>query len=172
MTLPPSTPLTPATLVAIALGSNLGDRAANISRAFDLLATLRGTTLVKRSTVVETPALRTSAAHPGGPFLNAVALIETNLAPLELLAKLHGLEASLGRDRAGSPTGSPRTIDLDVIVFGRCVMNEPGLTIPHPRLHERTFVLGPLAEVAPTMVIPTLGRSAEDLFALLRTLSA
>jgi 2-amino-4-hydroxy-6-hydroxymethyldihydropteridine diphosphokinase len=135
----------------IGLGSNLGDREATIGSA---LAALPGVVAVSR--------LRETA--PVGVvdqprFLNGVARLETALAPRELLDALLAVERSLGRER--HERWGPRTIDLDLLLYGNEVVDEPGLTVPHPRLHERRFVLEPLAELDQALVVPGRGRVDE-----------
>ena len=101
---------------------------------------------------------------PGAPaYLNGVAIVETGLSPPELLARILGLEATFGRSRA--EPNAPRTLDIDLIAYGRSVIDQPGLTVPHPRAHERLFVMGPLAEIAPEWVHPVLGSTAAELAA-------
>lgn len=105
-----------------------------------------------------------SAAWPDPddpPFLNAVAIVETTLAPEALLHELKAVEAAFGRQEGARNT--PRTVDLDMIAYGRRVIEAPGLSLPHPRAHERLFVMGPLAEIAPGWRHPVLGRTARDL---------
>ena len=137
--------------VLLGLGANLGDRQATIRRALELLG--ERVEVVAVSTVRET--------EPWGyddqpPFLNAAAAVETELAPRELLTILLDVERALGRERTG-PRYGPRTIDLDLLLHGDEVADEPGLTVPHPRLHERRFALEPLAELDPALVIPRQG---------------
>jgi 2-amino-4-hydroxy-6-hydroxymethyldihydropteridine diphosphokinase len=96
---------------------------------------------------------------PQGPYLNAAALLETALTPHELLGALHEIELRHGRDRASSPRFGPRTLDLDLLIHGGTILDTPELTLPHPRMHERAFVLEPLAEIAPDMVHPRLGET-------------
>lgn len=144
------------TLAYVGLGANLGDREAAIVRAAALVDARR------LSTIRET--------EPWGyedqpPFLNAVAELETETAPRDLLDRLLAVEASLGRDRSG-PRWGPRTIDLDLLLYGDLVLDEPGLTVPHPRLPERLFVLEPLAELAPARKIPGNGTVSEALAAI------
>jgi 2-amino-4-hydroxy-6-hydroxymethyldihydropteridine diphosphokinase len=132
----------------VGLGSNLGDREATIRAA---LSRLDG--------VVAVSALRET--DPVGfedqpRFLNGVAALETELPPRALLDRLLEVERSLGRTREG-PRYGPRTIDLDLLVYGELELVEPGLTLPHPRLHERRFALEPLAELAPDLVVPGRG---------------
>jgi len=144
------------TSVAIALGSNLGDRDARLREALALLG----------SSIWE---LRASAFHdtepvgvgPQPPFLNAAAVGQTTLTARELLSLLLDLERQLGRERPYP--GAPRTIDLDLILFGGAVIDEPGLIVPHPRFRERRFVLEPLAEIAPDWVDPVTGRTVREL---------
>ncbi|HET7568627.1 MAG TPA: 2-amino-4-hydroxy-6-hydroxymethyldihydropteridine diphosphokinase [Gaiellaceae bacterium] len=132
----------------VALGANLGDRETSIRRAAELIGASR------LSSIRETEPWG-YADQP--PFLNAVAEVETALAPRALLDLLLAVERELGRTREG-PRYGPRIIDLDLVLYGDDVVDEPGLTVPHPRLHERRFVLEPLAELAPGLEIPGQGR--------------
>lgn len=107
-----------------------------------------------------------SAAWPDSsepPFLNGVVLVRTALGPREVLEALHAIERAFGRER--HVTNAPRTLDLDLVAYGRTVLHEPDLTLPHPRAHERRFVMGPLAEIAPGWRHPQLGQTAENLAA-------
>ena len=131
------------TVAYVGLGANLGDREAAIRAA---AAALPATRL---STIRETEPWG-YADQP--PFLNAVAEVETDLSPRALLERLLEIERSLGR-RRGGPRWGPRTIDLDLLLFGAQTIDEPGLIVPHPRLAERAFVLEPLAELAPSLVV-------------------
>ena len=131
----------------VGLGANLGDREAAILRAAELLRPVR------LSSIRET-APWGYADQP--PYLNAVAEVETALEPRPYLERLLEIERGLGRLRLG-PRWGPRTIDLDLLVHGDAVVDEPGLTLPHPRLHERLFVLEPLAELDPDLKIPGKG---------------
>jgi 2-amino-4-hydroxy-6-hydroxymethyldihydropteridine diphosphokinase len=149
---------------AIALGSNLGDRRRHIRSAVLALEALPCTTVLAVSEVVETEPV---GDLPQGPYLNAAALIRTALDPRALLWELLRIEREHGRDRASGQRWGPRTLDLDLLLFGEAVIDEPGLTVPHPRLHERAFVLDPLVRLAPEMVVPTLGRSIRELHAAL-----
>lgn len=140
----------------IALGSNLDDPAAHILRAMQALAAMPGTHLVRRSSLYRNPP----AGYLAQPeFINAVAEIETRLAPRDLLEQLLAIERVHGRMR-DFPNG-PRTLDLDILLYGERTVREPGLTIPHPRMLERAFVLVPLAEIAPDAVVPDGGRIAD-----------
>lgn len=138
------------TVAYVGLGSNLGDRKAVIERAAELIGAAR------LSAIVET--------EPWGfeeqpRFLNAVAEVEPALEPRAFLDLLLDVERSLGRERMG-PRWGPRAIDLDLLLYGDLVLDEPGLTVPHPYLHERLFVLAPLAELAPGLEIPGRGTVA------------
>lgn len=140
-----------AVRAAIALGSNLDDPEAHVKRGFDDLGALPGTRIVARSKLYRTKPV----GYLDQPdFINACALVETELAPRTLLEALLEIERRHGRKRE-IPNG-PRTLDLDIIVYGDRIVNEPGLVIPHPRAHEREFVLKPLMDVWPNAldVIP------------------
>ena len=136
----------------IGLGANLGDRAREIESAGAEIAALATTTLIARSALYASAPLDA----PGGEYLNAVAHVRTALAPLELLRALQAIESRHGRVRPFA--GAPRTLDLDLLLYGDIVLASDQLTLPHPRLHERAFVLVPLAEIAPGLVVPGRGR--------------
>ena len=138
----------------VGVGANLGNREETIARALDLLGAREGVEIVAVSTLRETDPVG-FADQPR--FLNGAVAVETELEPRELLDVLLGVERELGRTREG-PRFGPRTIDLDLLVFGDRQVGEPGLTVPHPRLTERTFALEPLAELDPSLVIPGRGR--------------
>jgi 2-amino-4-hydroxy-6-hydroxymethyldihydropteridine diphosphokinase len=143
------------TEVVIALGSNLGDRLANVREALRLLAG-EHVTVTRRSSVWETAPV--PADQPS--FLNAVIVAETELEPYELLAALKRIEYALGR-RPGRRWG-PREVDLDILFYGELALDTPDLRIPHERIGERSFVLAPLSEVV-SGALPVLGATAEDL---------
>ena len=126
----------------IALGSNLGDRAAWLAMARERIAALPGTSLLGASTVEETAPL---GPVEQGPYLNQMIAIETELSPRELLGHLHGIERAAGRERR--TRWGPRTLDLDIVVFERQSLDEPGLTVPHPELARRDFWRRELAEL-------------------------
>ena len=141
----------------IGIGANLGDREATVARALLLLAAEDGLELLAVSTLRETDPV----GHLEQPrFLNGAAAVETELSPRRLLERLLGIEQALGRTRDGERYG-PRTIDLDLLVYGDREVDEPGLTVPHPRLAEREFALAPLAELDPALVIPGRGEVAD-----------
>jgi 2-amino-4-hydroxy-6-hydroxymethyldihydropteridine diphosphokinase len=145
----------------VGLGANLGDREQTIRRAVDLLAATPGIQVVRVSTLRETDPV----GYLDQPrFLNGAVALETTLEPRELLEQLLAVERALGRTREGPPQG-PRTIDLDLLLYGIEELDEPGLRVPHPRLHERAFVLEPLAELAPALTIPGREASVEALLA-------
>jgi 2-amino-4-hydroxy-6-hydroxymethyldihydropteridine diphosphokinase len=138
----------------VGLGSNLGDREATLRRALELLAD-------GEVRVVAVSSLRET--EPVGfldqpPFLNGAAVVETELEPRALLERLLAVERSLGRTRGDGPRYGPRTVDLDLLLYDERELAEPGLELPHPRLHERRFALEPLAELAPDAVVPGHGR--------------
>ncbi|MFM9996026.1 MAG: 2-amino-4-hydroxy-6-hydroxymethyldihydropteridine diphosphokinase [Phycisphaerales bacterium] len=151
--------------VAIALGSNLGDRRAHLDGAVAALRSLTATWVVAVSPYLETAPVGPVAQ---GNFLNAAATLTTTLSPQRLLTHLHSIERLRGRDRAGTPRWGPRTLDLDLLLFGDRVIDEPGLTVPHPRMHERLFVLEPLSLVARHAIVPTLGCTVADLLTAAR----
>lgn len=156
---------------AIALGSNLGDRHAHIQAALDALARLPGSAVSSVSSIRQTdpvPSPGSDAETLGGPFLNAVAIISTTLTPLELLAAVMEIERSHGRRRDPLGAWTPRTLDLDIVLFDDEVIDTPALTVPHARMQLRAFVLEPLAEVAADWVVPTCGRTVAQLLAELR----
>ena len=142
-------PLTPA---AIGIGANLGDARATIAAALAELARLPGTALRVASSIYRSAPIDSS----GPDYLNAVALLDTALTADALLAELQRIEAGHGRERPYR--NAPRTLDLDLLLYGDERIATPALTVPHPRLHERAFVLLPLAEVAPERIVPGRGR--------------
>jgi 2-amino-4-hydroxy-6-hydroxymethyldihydropteridine diphosphokinase len=139
----------------VGLGSNVGDRGSTLERALELLRERVDVRAV--SSVRETEPWG-YAEQPR--FLNAAAEVETELTPRQMLDVLLDVESRLGRTRDG-PRYGPRTIDLDLLLYGDDVVHEPGLTVPHPHLHERRFVLEPLAELDPTLVVPGRGTVAD-----------
>ena len=135
----------------VALGANLGDARATLDAAFVALAGLPGTALQAASSLY-----RTAPIDSIGPdYLNAVVRLDTTLAPRALLAALHAIEDAHGRARPYR--NAPRTLDLDLLMHDQRRLEGPALTLPHPRLHERAFVLWPLAEIAPNLVVPGRG---------------
>ena len=146
----------------VGLGANLGDRSAMLRTAVEHLRRESALTVAGVSSVRETDPV----GYVEQPrFLNAVVAIDTDLPPRELLDRLLGIERRLGRTREG-PRFGPRTIDLDLLLFGDEEIDEPGLQVPHPRLHERLFALEPLAELDPVVVIPGRGPLSEILAGL------
>lgn len=147
--------MNPTVSAAVALGSNLDDPPSHVRRAFADLAALPDTWVAARSSLYRTEPVG-YADQP--PFVNACAKLETRLAPRVLLDALLEIERRHGRSR-GIPNG-PRTLDLDLILYGGATIEEPGLTVPHPRAHERAFVLAPLVDAWPDAVIPGKGAAA------------
>jgi 2-amino-4-hydroxy-6-hydroxymethyldihydropteridine diphosphokinase len=146
----------------VGLGANLGDREAALGAAIALLEGLDGVRVTAVSEFRETEPVD-YLEQPR--FLNAAAELETTLAPGELLASLLEVEQALGRTRDG-PRFGPRTIDLDLLLVEGIVVEEPGLTVPHPRLHERRFALEPLADLDPQLIVPGHGTVAQLLHQL------
>jgi len=144
-------------IAAVALGSNLGDRDAHLDFAVTRLATLLDN--LKASRHYETVPVGVSGPQP--LFLNAAAIGETTLPARALLDALLAIEHERGRERPHS--NAPRTLDLDLILFGGAVIDEPGLTVPHPRFRERRFVLEPLSEIAPALRDPVTGKTVLEL---------
>jgi 2-amino-4-hydroxy-6-hydroxymethyldihydropteridine diphosphokinase len=154
--MPPATQDPSFATAFIALGSNLDDPERQVRAGFHELAVLPKTRLVMKS-----PLYRSApVGYLDQPdFINAVAQIETALQPGALLQALLAIERRHGRTR--DFPNAPRTLDLDIVLYGDLVVHEEGLTIPHPRMHERAFVIIPLAEIAPDCVVPGRGRAAD-----------
>lgn len=152
-----------ATTCLIALGSNLGDRLENLLVGVDELAIAEGVEIDTLSSLYETAPV--GGPEQQGPYLNAALTATTTLTAAELLALLHRIEAS--RERERTVHWGPRTLDLDLLVHGDLVSSHPELHLPHPRLHERRFVLVPVCDVAPDLVHPVLGRTMRELLAAL-----
>jgi 2-amino-4-hydroxy-6-hydroxymethyldihydropteridine diphosphokinase len=147
----------------VGLGSNLGDRDGTLRAAVGRLRNLPKTKVARVSTLRETEPI----GYLDQPrFLNGAAELETGLPAGELLAALLDLERQFGRDRTASPPKGPRTLDLDLLLYGDEVVSDSGLEVPHPRLHERRFVLEPLAELDPSLEVPGKG-SVQTLLARL-----
>jgi 2-amino-4-hydroxy-6-hydroxymethyldihydropteridine diphosphokinase len=145
----------------VGLGSNLGDRAAYLLLGLSALSRLSKTHLLRLSPVYETEPV----GPPQPPYLNMVAELETELSPKGLLAEMLRVEKALGRERR--ERWGPRTLDLDLLLYGDLVLEEAGLSVPHPRLHERAFVLVPLLDLLPEGRHPLLGQSFAELLASL-----
>ena len=140
--------------VYVGVGANLGTPRETIAAALALLDQESDVELVAVSTLRETDPV----GYEEQPrFLNGVVQLGTELSPRELLARLLAIETRLGRVRGQGPRFGPRTIDLDLLLYGEETVDEPGLTLPHPRLHERRFALEPLAELDPALVVPGRG---------------
>jgi 2-amino-4-hydroxy-6-hydroxymethyldihydropteridine diphosphokinase len=150
-------------IVAVALGSNLGDRRAHLDFAISRLRSLLASLRVSR--YYETDPIDVSGPQP--LFLNGAAIGSTEMPAHPLLSALLSIEAERGRERPYP--GAARTLDLDLVLYGNLVLNEPGLTVPHPRFRERQFVLEPLAEIAPDVVDPVTGSTIAGLLSRART---
>lgn len=142
-------------LAYIGLGANLGDARGTLQAAFEALAALPDTDLLRRSAIYRSAPIESS----GPDYLNAVAELRTTLEPLALLHRLQAIELTHGRERPYR--NAPRTLDLDLLLHDQTLIDSPDLTLPHPRAHERAFVLQPLAELAPDLIIPGHGRTSE-----------
>jgi 2-amino-4-hydroxy-6-hydroxymethyldihydropteridine diphosphokinase len=138
----------------VALGSNLGDREGTLRAAVGRLRALEGTEVLAVSRFRDTEPVG-NVDQPR--FLNGAVELDTALPPRELLDSLLAIERALGRNRNASPPQGPRTLDLDLLLYGEETIDEPGLQVPHPRLHERAFVLEPLAELDPSLDVPGRG---------------
>jgi 2-amino-4-hydroxy-6-hydroxymethyldihydropteridine diphosphokinase len=149
--------------IVLALGANLAGDYPSLQALLEAAVSAfprAGLRVVRRSGWWRSAAW----PDPSAPaYLNGVALVETALGPRELLAAIHGLEAAFGR-RRGAPN-APRTLDIDLVAYGRRVIDKPGLTVPHRRAADRRFVMGPLAEIAPGWVHPMLRKTAAELAA-------
>jgi 2-amino-4-hydroxy-6-hydroxymethyldihydropteridine diphosphokinase len=148
-------------LAYVALGANLGPREITLLRAVELLAQTEGVEVQAVSQLRETEPVGV-VEQPA--FLNGAVAVETSLAPRDLLERLLAIERELGRVR--DVRWGPRLVDLDLLVYGDLELDEPGLRVPHPRLHERRFALEPLAELDPDLAIPGIGRVEDALSAL------
>jgi 2-amino-4-hydroxy-6-hydroxymethyldihydropteridine diphosphokinase len=141
----------PASTAYVGLGANLGEARQTVLQAIDALSALPGTLAFAASPLYETEAI----GADGPDYVNAVARIETLLSPHELLAELQRIEAAHGRER--SYRNAPRTLDLDLLLHGEHRIDSPELTVPHPRMHERAFVLRPLSDLDPHVIVPGRG---------------
>ena len=157
MTVPQVTPPGAPNNAAIALGSNLGDSAALLTEALERIEAIAHTHVLTRS-----PVYRTAPVGPPQPdFLNCCALLSTSLLPVQLLTRLLGVEAAMGRVR--QTRWGPRHIDIDLLFYGQQVLETETLTLPHPRMHERAFVLVPLADIAPEWTHPQQQQTVRQL---------
>ena len=147
----------PTNTAYLSLGANLGNREETIRRAIELLQD-EALRITRQSSLYDTEP-QDLPDQP--PFLNMVVEVETTLFPYQLLSRIHKVEAALGRKRL-VPKG-PRTIDIDIVLYGRHVINAADLIIPHPRMHQRRFVLAPLAEIAPNLRHPTIKQTIADM---------
>ena len=143
----------------VGLGANLGPREVTLPRAVDLLAGEPG---IEVLAVSQLRATEPVGVTDQPEFLNGAVALETTLSPRDLLDALFRVEQALGRIRDGERWG-PRTIDLDLLVYGDEIVDEPGLCVPHPRLHERRFALEPLLDLEPELVIPGVGKASHAL---------
>jgi 2-amino-4-hydroxy-6-hydroxymethyldihydropteridine diphosphokinase len=150
--------------VLLALGGNVGDVRATFERALAMLCEDGRVRLAARASDYVTPPWGVTAQPP---FVNSCLAVETDLAPEALLARTQAIEQALGRRRAAEPRWGPRPIDIDILAYDDLTLRTPGLTLPHPRLFERAFVLVPLAEIAPDRVIA--GKRVRDALAKLDT---
>ncbi len=148
----------PVIQVCIGLGANLGDAADTLRKAVEALDHREGITVREVSRFYRTPAW---GREDQPDFINAVALLETSLTPRALLERLLAVETEFGRHRPDGERWGPRTLDLDLLLYGDAVIDEPGLRVPHPHLHERAFALVPLLDVLPEAQIPGYGAARD-----------
>lgn len=153
-----NSPIIDAMRVFISIGSNLGDRIANCRNAVRRIAAGSTMTLIKESSLYETEPWGVTGQ---GPFINSAIEVDTMLEPLELFAFLKSIESEMGR--AKSERWGPRVIDLDIIFYGDKIVTGESLTIPHPSVRERAFVLVPLNEIAPDFIDPVTGKRVSGL---------
>ena len=153
-TLCSSDPASPV-VAYVGIGANLGDRRRTIDSAIAALAARPGIDVLRRSSVYRTASI----GAEGPDYLNAVVELRCGLSPLRLLHELQAIEAAHGRERPYP--NAPRTLDLDLLLYGDLEFELPDLQVPHPRLHERAFVLRPLAELSPGLVVPRRGRAVD-----------
>jgi|HubBroStandDraft_6_1064221.scaffolds.fasta_scaffold834664_1 2-amino-4-hydroxy-6-hydroxymethyldihydropteridine diphosphokinase len=155
----------------IGIGTNLGDRLANYLEALERVGKLRHTRIVRQSSIYETEPV----GDVFGPFLNGAVEVETELPGEVLMQQLLGIERAMGRKRVRMPKGAalakykPRIIDLDLLFFNKELIDTPKLQLPHPRLHERRFVLVPMSELAPALIHPRLNATISELLAGLKS---
>lgn len=145
----------------IALGANLGEKADTLLGALNMLDRREGVAVRRVSQFIQTEAVGGDADQPD--YINATAELETTLSPDDLLAALLEVESAFGRDRSGQKRWGSRTCDLDLLLVGDIIMKTESLTLPHPRLHERSFVLQPLAQIAPQAMHPVLKKTIAEL---------
>lgn len=155
--------MSPPVTAFVGLGANLGDAAATVKAALDELAALPGTRLASSSRLYRTPAW---GRRDQPDFVNAAARLETGLTADALLDALLAMERGFGRTRDDGARWGPRTLDLDLLLYGEARIARPGLCVPHPHLHQRAFVLVPLLEIAPDLVLPGAGPARDALAAL------
>jgi 2-amino-4-hydroxy-6-hydroxymethyldihydropteridine diphosphokinase len=148
--------------VYLALGSNVGDRQAHLEWAKQAISKLAETKIVGQSEVYETAPV---GPQQQGPFLNSVLAIETRLGARLLLHQLQRIEVEAGRNRVDCHKWGPRELDIDILLYGTRRINQSGLTVPHPHLHERWFVLKPLADLAPELVPPGYDQTVQQMLA-------
>ena len=158
------------TAAALGIGGNLGEVERTFKRALAKLNRAKGLTVLRRSDWISNPAVGGPAGQPD--YLNGALTVETTLGARELLGVCLEMEAAFGREREAGEAAGPRTLDLDLLLFGDAVLEEPGLTVPHPRMLERNFVLEPLAQIAPDWTVPGAGMTVAQALEKLRGVSS
>lgn len=146
----------------LSLGSNEGDRLSCLKLTIEKIRLMSDVSVAAQSRIYETEPVNVPDEHQDKPFLNCAVIIESSLAPADLLKEIHDLEVDMGR-QADHPVNTPRTIDIDIVYAGDLIVDTPELTIPHPHCSERRFVIEPLADLRPDLILPKTNRTTKDI---------